>query len=91
MVESVDSGRIDPSPRLSSEILRGGSRWHKRSTLPDGTPIGRLGAYWYVLDEQGRAISDGYHEISIDENGEYRGKRSARSEPITLQTESDRS
>ena len=60
--------------------------WHKTSRLPDGTPIGRLGAYWYILDEDGSLISDGYHEISLDENGGYRGTRSARTEPVVLST-----
>lgn len=45
------------------------SRWHKTSSLPDGTPIGRLGAYWHILDQDGCAISDGYHEIYCDEDG----------------------
>lgn len=65
----------------------GGSSWHKTSTLSDGTPIGRLGAYWYILDEDGYAISDGYHEIFLDEDGDYRGKRSTRTERIVLQSE----
>ena len=62
------------------------SRWHKTSRLPDGTPIGRLGAYWYTLDEDGSLISDGYHEISLNENGGYRGTWSARTEPVVLST-----
>ncbi len=65
------------------------ARWHKTARLPDGTVLGRLGAYWYILDDDGRAISDGYHEIYLDETGEYKGKRSARSEPVTLHTEPD--
>lgn len=66
------------------------AEWHQTSQLSDGTPIGRLGAYWYVLDRDGRAISDGYHEIWCDEDGEYRGKRSTRAMSITFHTESDR-
>lgn len=65
------------------------SRWHKKASLPDGTVIGRLGAYWYILDENDCAISDGYHEIYLDKNGDYKGERSAQSEPVTLYTESD--
>lgn len=65
------------------------SRWHEKSSLPDDTVVGRLGAYWYILDENGRAISDGYHEIYLDENGNYKGKRSARTEPVTFHTETD--
>lgn len=91
MSQHANSGQPGPFDTLLSdgEPVRRESGWHKTSTLPDGTPIGRLGAYWYVLDEDGRAISDGYHEISLDENGEYQGKRSARTERIELYTEPD--
>lgn len=65
------------------------SRWHKTADLPDNTSLGRLGAYWYILDQNGCAISDGYHEISLDEHGDYKGKRSTRSERIMLYTESN--
>lgn len=65
------------------------AEWHQTSQLSDGTPIGRLGAYWYVLDQDGRAISNGYHEIYC-EDGEYRGKRSARVVSVAFHAESDR-
>lgn len=74
--QTPDSGPEIPDP----------SHWHKTSRLPDGTPIGRLGAYWYILDEDGSLISDGYHEISCDENGGYPGTRNARTEPVVLYT-----
>ena len=74
--QTPDSGPKIPDP----------SRWHRTSRLPDGTPIGRLGAYWYVLNEDGCAMSDGYHEISCDETGGYTGTRSARTEPVVLST-----
>lgn len=67
--------------------IRAPSRWHQTSSLSDGTPIGRLGAYWYVLDRNGRTISDGYHELYLDEDEDYRGKRNARSERVVLHTE----
>ena len=73
----------------SSPELPTPSRWHEKSSLPDDTVIGRLGAYWYILDENSCAISDGYHEICLDENGDYNGERSARSEPVTFHTEVD--
>jgi hypothetical protein len=60
------------------------SRWHRTSRLPDGTPVGRLGAYWYILDEAGSLISDGYHEISCDANEGYTGRRNARTGPVVL-------
>lgn len=66
------------------------AEWHRTSRLSDGTLIGRLGAYWYVLDQEGRAISDGYHEIHRDEDGEYKGTRSARAEPVVFHAEPDR-
>lgn len=62
------------------------SEWHKTSSLPDGTPIGRLGAYWYILDQNGRAISRGYHDVSCDEHGDFIGKRSNHTEPVVLYT-----
>jgi hypothetical protein len=58
--------------------------------LRDGTPIGRLGAYWYVLDQDGAAISEGYHEIFLDEDGEYRGRRSAQTTQVSIDTDPDR-
>lgn len=44
--------------------------------LPDGVPVERLGTYWYILTEDGSLVSDDYHEISLDENGDYTGTRS---------------
>lgn len=87
MGSHVNSGRVGGSAdsRSGSESeVRAPSRWHRTSNLPNGTPIGRLGAYWYVLDGEGRAISDGYHEIRRDESGSYRGRRNARTERIVL-------
>ncbi len=46
----------------------------------------RLGAYWYILTEDGSLISDDYHEISLDENGDYTETRSTRTEPVVLST-----
>lgn len=90
--ENVD--RIDDTVDLSLDEgpeRRAPSRWHRTSSLPDGTPIGRLGAYWYVLDRDDRTISDGYHELYLDESGHYRGRRNARTERIVLHTEPTRS
>lgn len=83
MVQHTDSNQ--PEVQRSE---RNGSIRHKTVTLSDGTPIGRIGAYWYVFNEEGQAISDGYLDISRNEKGEYTGKRSARSEQIVLPTES---
>ena len=80
-----ETTKPEQTPKNSPEILTP-SRWHKTSRLPDGTPVGRLGAYWSILTEDGSLISDGYHEISCDEHGGYRGTRSARTEPVVLST-----
>ena len=76
-------------PKAVTEIANSVG-WHKTSHLADGTPIGRLGAYWYILDEDSRAVSDGYHEIYCDENGDYKGKRSTQTEEIVLSSRADR-
>ncbi len=71
-----DSGAESPTPPY----------WHKTAQLSDGTPVGRLGAYWYILDQNSCAVSDGYHEIWL-EDGTYRGKRSALTETIVPEEE----
>ena len=81
----LETTELEQTPENNPEMPYP-SYWHKTSRLPDGTPIGRLGAYWYILTEDGSLISDGYHEISCDENGGYRGTRSARTEPVVLST-----
>lgn len=63
------------------------SYWHKTSYLTDGTPIGRLGAYWYLLDQNNCAVSNGYHEIFCNEHGDYIGRRSSHTEPVVLHNE----
>ena len=75
---------LDSVPEISDR-----SSWHQTASLLDGTPIGRLGAYWYILDQDGYAISDGYHEISCDEHGNYKGKRSARIEEVVIYNNQD--
>ena len=92
MEKNSDSNKNSELAKQSSDRrseIPAPSRWHKTSTLPDGTSLGRLGAYWYILNQNGRAISDGYHEISLDENGDYVGMRSAQCERVVLYTESD--
>lgn len=89
MAQHIDDMAVafSKEPSESEETDAG---WHTTSSLSDGTPIGRLGAYWYILDDDGRAISEGYHEITLDEAGEYEGKRSTRTTRITIDTEPDR-
>lgn len=74
-----DSGTESPTPPY----------WHKTARLSDGTPVGRLGAYWYILDQNSCAVSDGYHEIWLKDDGTYRGKRSALTETIVPEEVTD--
>lgn len=58
------------------------AEWHKTAELDDGSPIGKAGAVWHLLDENGRSISLGYHEIELRHNspgyvGEIGGNREA--------------
>lgn len=78
--KTSNSAQIPDSASGGSDLLQ----WHKTSHLPDGRPVGRLGAYWYILDEDGSIISEGYREISCDGTGGYTGTRSARTEPVAL-------
>lgn len=60
---------------------------HERGTLPDGTPVARLGALWYVMadDSSNEIVSHSYHEIRVVEPGlVFRGKRGARTEEFDL-------
>lgn len=67
----------------STNHLPDPSYWHDRTRLEDGTAIGRLGAYWYILDTDGSACSDGYHTIRVTESGMYEGIRGRRVERIS--------
>lgn len=80
--EMTDIEKMSQSMPKAVVEISDPARWHKISYLTDGTPIGRFGAYWYILDDNGCAISDGYHEIYCDENGDYKGTRSTQTEEI---------
>lgn len=88
-IDSSKNGEFAKQMSSNNSEIPDPSRWHKTSTLSDGTSLGCLGAYWYILDQNGRAISDSYHEISLDETGDYIGTRSARRERVVLYTEPD--
>lgn len=64
------------------------TNWHETARLPDGTRVGQLGAMWHILDEDGWAISRGYHEIERAGEG-YRGKLGGKREYIELRGEPD--
>jgi len=61
-------------------------RWHETGELADGTPVGRNGASWYILDQEtGEPLSDGWHEIRPQsEVGVYRVKSGATEKVIRL-------
>lgn len=56
-------------------------RWHEKQPLDVDTTIGRLGSLWYVLNDDGSPISQGYHEIHATENG-YVGEIGDRRERV---------
>lgn len=58
---------------------------HDRGTLSDGTSVGKRGALWYVLDEDDRAVSKGYHEIVPTGDGRYEGKIGAKYEVFEVE------
>jgi len=58
--------RPDNPTQESRDELPDGRSWHETGTLPNGMRIGKLGALWYLLDEDGYAVSRGYHSISDD-------------------------
>lgn len=59
-------------------------RWHEEDELDDGTPIAKLGGLWYVLDDDGEPISEGYHNIETDGDGNYKCERGAIVDKINL-------
>lgn len=60
---------------------RDGVDFHETGELVDGTPVGKVGAIWYVLDDDGDAISKGYHQIRVSEDGLV-GKKGSITEPV---------
>jgi len=71
--------RRQPGDRLPST--------HQRDTLPDGTPVAKLGALWYIVEDESsnKIVSHGYHEIHVEvPRMAFRGVRGARTEEITL-------
>lgn len=65
------------------------SRWHRTATLADGTRVGHVGSLQFILDEAGRPVSRGYHEIRV-EDGDYVGQIGARRERIRIPSGSGR-
>lgn len=59
-------------------------RWHQTRTLRGGVEVGRLGSLWYFLDENGRPISRGYHEVYATVDG-YEGEIGAHRETIEVE------
>ncbi len=58
-----------------------GSFWHSIGKLSDGTITGQIGAMTHIIDPvTKRAISKGYHEITVIHSDHYRGQTGSRSE-----------
>ena len=89
MTPTRDRGDWRNNPTIKKPVwARDDVDWHKTDTLPDGdgTSIGKLGGLWYILDADGQAISEGYHEIHVD-SGRLVGKRGAIREPVEYRRE----
>lgn len=56
--------RAPPHVRYDSD-----TSWHAEVTLPDGVSIGKMGAYWYILDEDGVPLPMKNSSFNFDENG----------------------
>lgn len=87
----LEKGSIDAQSSRMNEKLKKAKRTidalqlpklHDQSTLKDGTPIGKQGALWHILDESGRVLSEGYHKIELADTG-YIGQRGAHWYRIT--------
>jgi hypothetical protein len=52
-----------------SRQLESNTTYHEIVTLTNGVKIGRLGAMWWILDHDGKTVSDAYHTISVSTNG----------------------
>jgi hypothetical protein len=67
-VENVDfNERI--SRHQSSGYLAGDIFFHSRGELSDGVKFGKMGAMEYILGEDGKPMSYGFHSITPTENG----------------------
>lgn len=78
----TDDSRWRDNPTISDPVWeRKDVSWHDSGTLRDGTSVRKLGSLWYVVDDEGNAISEGYHEI-WHSGGQLLGKCGAKTEPV---------
>lgn len=77
---SVDaqSSRINTKYETAKRTIKEvtGPTLHDRDTLPDETPIGKIGGTWRMLDENDTPVGESFHEIRLAAD-DYYGKRGA--------------
>lgn len=61
--------------------------FHETGELLDGTPVGKIGALWYILDAHNNPISSGWHEIRPLADGGYACKIGARTARVTIEND----
>lgn len=84
MTGDRDQKRKNQNPTIKTRDRDSAPKdWHEEGELPDGTPVGKAGALWFVLDNDGVPVSNGFHEIRIRDNG-YEGKIGARRETFQV-------
>ncbi len=67
---------------------RTGNFWHEKSTLPDGTEVGTIGAITHIINNKGFPISKGFHSIeSIFPKMDFEGTLGANTERFTVDVE----
>lgn len=82
---------MSPTPHFRREFderepphirYSGNTNWHNESTLSDGTPTGKMGASWYLLDENGNPYQLTKSGFRINENGFHNIKAIGQNEFI---------
>lgn len=61
--------KYDKAKRTEQEVT--GPTLHDRDTLPDGTPLGKIGGLWQMLDENDTPSGRKFHKIILAEDGYY--------------------
>lgn len=84
-IDTVDSCRSNPTVR-DPVWVREDVAFHETGELSDGTSVGRLGAKWYVINDDATPISRGYHEIRVTPSGLI-GRIGAKQEPVVYPAE----
>jgi hypothetical protein len=81
-VNFIDSWRDNPT--IETPVYeKKNVEFDERGTLADGTTkVGRVDYLWYVLGNDGQAISKGYHQIRVNDEGQLVGKVGANIELV---------